>query len=124
MTEKRCSKCQSTKPVSEFNGNKSAPDGFSYWCRPCAKAAYDERRNGSKAKATRKAPKAAAPAAKPEPAAALAVTMAPGFGFEAAVDENGVLRISQPNEEGADEIVLSRTEAKVLFAQFHDWVHG
>lgn len=73
---------------------------------------------------TRKAPKAAAPAAKPEPSP-LAVSMAAGFGFDAVVDGDNVLRITQYNSDGdADELVLSRTEAKVLFAQFHDWVHA
>lgn len=45
----------------------------------------------------------------------------PGFGFRASV-EDGRLAIEQDDSSGnTDNITLSRTEAKVLFAQFGEW---
>lgn len=32
---KRCSRCQETKPLSEFHKNRSTKDGYSYWCGVC-----------------------------------------------------------------------------------------
>lgn len=130
MTEKRCTRCESTKPVSVFGKNKSTPDGFSYWCKDCVRAAYREKNGTPKAKTKSKVTPAKSQANKAaEPAAVapdLTVRMLPGLGFEAELDaDDNVLRVRQANSEGgADELVLSRTEAKVLFAQFHDWVHG
>jgi hypothetical protein len=53
-----------------------------------------------------------------------ALEVLPGFGFRATV-ENERLVIEQDAGVGAekatDNIVLSRTEAKVLFAQFGEW---
>lgn len=37
--QKRCSRCETTKDVSEFNSNVAAYDGLSTYCRPC-EAAY------------------------------------------------------------------------------------
>jgi hypothetical protein len=34
---KTCSRCKETKPHSAFSVNKSAPDGYSYYCRECRK---------------------------------------------------------------------------------------
>ena len=50
MTERRCSRCGQTKPVSAFNryADRSAPlTGWRYhtWCRPCANE--DSRRYGT-----------------------------------------------------------------------------
>ena len=50
-----------------------------------------------------------------------ALEVMPGFGFRATV-ENDRLVIEQDDAEGkTDNLVLSRTEAKVLFAQFGEW---
>jgi hypothetical protein len=50
-----------------------------------------------------------------------ALEVLPGFGFRATV-ENDRLVIEQDDSEGkTDNLVLSRTEAKVLFAQFAEW---
>ena len=33
---KRCTKCEQTKPLSEFRKNKNSPDGHQYYCKSCA----------------------------------------------------------------------------------------
>ena len=35
MTNKTCSRCKETKPVSEFNKNRSSKDGLTFWCKGC-----------------------------------------------------------------------------------------
>ena len=35
---KRCSKCRTLKPLSEFNKRKASPDGYTYKCKVCEKA--------------------------------------------------------------------------------------
>lgn len=35
MTSKTCSKCKETKPVSEFNKNRSKKGGLAYECKAC-----------------------------------------------------------------------------------------
>lgn len=48
----------------------------------------------------------------------------PGFGFRAAIEDDR-LSIEQDDSAGdTDNITLSRTEAKVLFAQFSEWVNA
>lgn len=54
------------------------------------------------------------------------IELLPGYGFRAHV-ESDVLVLEQDGktadgETSIDNIVLSRTEAKVLFAQFAEWV--
>lgn len=38
MEEKRCPKCKTTKPVSEFYKSKQTKDGLRSWCKECFKA--------------------------------------------------------------------------------------
>ncbi|AGY58732.1 bacteriophage protein [Gloeobacter kilaueensis JS1] len=38
MHEKICSKCNLSKPLGEFNKNKTKPDGYQSYCRLCSKA--------------------------------------------------------------------------------------
>ncbi len=33
--DKRCSRCDTTKPIDSFSKNKSKPDGRDHLCRPC-----------------------------------------------------------------------------------------
>lgn len=35
METKRCPKCQETKPIEEFNKDKTTKDGYYCWCREC-----------------------------------------------------------------------------------------
>lgn len=50
----------------------------------------------------------------------------PGFGFRASVEDDFLL-IEQDagvgEDQRTDSLTLSRTEARVLFAQFHEWVN-
>lgn len=43
VTEKRCPKCKTVKPLAEFGKNRSRPDGLTPECRMCAREA--ERRS-------------------------------------------------------------------------------
>lgn len=36
--EKKCTKCQRSKPVAEFGRNSRMPDGYHYWCKDCVRA--------------------------------------------------------------------------------------
>ena len=42
--EKKCSRCQETKPVSEFWRVRTSPDALQSWCRQC-QAAHASSRN-------------------------------------------------------------------------------
>jgi hypothetical protein len=42
--EKKCSRCEETKPVSEFWRQRASPDGLYSWCRQCG-AAHASSRN-------------------------------------------------------------------------------
>lgn len=35
MSVKTCTKCKTTKPISEFHRQKSAKDGHNWWCKVC-----------------------------------------------------------------------------------------
>ena len=48
-----------------------------------------------------------------------ALSIAPGLGLDAWI-ENGCLQMSQ----GEDVVALSKTEFRVLAAQFHDWAQA
>lgn len=50
----------------------------------------------------------------------LSLEIARGFGFRASA-ENGQLSIEQDCEDGTATLVLSKTEFKVLAAQFAEW---
>lgn len=38
MESKRCTKCKTAKPVSDFCSDRSRGDGLSYFCRSCARS--------------------------------------------------------------------------------------
>jgi hypothetical protein len=93
-------------------------------CREC----WTATRNGggaTVAKATEVQAKTAKsqPAAAPEPVKldGLSLEIARGYGFRASA-EDGQLVIEQDAEDGATAtVVFSRTEFKVLAAQFAEW---
>ena len=65
----------------------------------------------------------ATPAAEPERVKldGLSLEIARGYGFRASA-EDGQLVIEQDVDDGATAmVVFSKTEAKVLFAQFGEW---
>lgn len=97
MTTKTCDTCGEDKPLSEF---AKAGRGRRSTCEPC------------------RVPPAEEETATPD---GPSIAMEPGFGFRAAVHD-GHLRIDQTDSEGnVDTIMLSPTEAKVLFAHFAEW---
>ena len=65
--------------------------------------------------------KAAQPEPAPEPVAiSSALEVERGYGFRATA-ENGSLVIEQDADDGTATVVLSRTELRVLAAQFLPW---
>lgn len=67
-TEKKCSRCQETKPADQFGNNKASPDGLTYYCKPCDKARREEKKAAKKPKAPKvEAPKPAEAPTAPEP---------------------------------------------------------
>lgn len=47
---KVCTKCKIEKDLSEFNKDKTRPDGYSYWCRACRKTHWHKNADKFKAK--------------------------------------------------------------------------
>ena len=47
---KRCSKCGETKPLTEFNKDKSTRDGLRYECRDCSREYFRQYRQENKEK--------------------------------------------------------------------------
>lgn len=56
VTEKRCSKCKTTKPVADFHREHATKTGLAQWCRSCVSAKQRRYReaNAEKVKAARK----------------------------------------------------------------------
>ncbi len=48
VREKKCSRCKTVKPTSEFYNHKNRRDGLTYWCKQCmqiyARSKYRETR--------------------------------------------------------------------------------
>lgn len=47
---KRCSSCRETKPLDQYNKNRSTKDGLCHQCRPCSKAWYRQNADYAKQK--------------------------------------------------------------------------
>ena len=60
------------------------------------------------------------PAPTPVRLQGLRLEIARGYGLRASIESDQLL-IEQDADDGTATIVLSKTEAKVLFAQFVDW---
>lgn len=58
-SSKRCSRCQETKPLSDFPRNAATADGLAAYCRGCKRTAERERRSANSTPAKVEAPKAA-----------------------------------------------------------------
>ena len=110
---KVCVKCGTDKLIDAFGNDSRTPDGYAKTCRDCrgtkpaTKPATKPKGNG-KAKAEEPADTGLVDGP--------ALSIAPGLGLDAWI-ENGCLQLSQ----GEDAVALSKTEARVLFAQFHEW---
>ena len=110
MSQHQCNRCGATKAADEMVIRSGKPSSL---CRECFKASLGK---GGEKK-TRKSKPAPEPAADPGLVAGPALSIAPGLGVEAWI-ENECLQLSQ----GDDVVALSKTEATVLFAQFAEWV--
>ena len=53
MSEKTCTKCDTSRPLTEFHQDKSRPDGLRTWCKQCAKAHQKEHAKANRARLTR-----------------------------------------------------------------------
>lgn len=42
MMDKRCPRCSTTKPLSDFHKNRSRPDGHNQYCKMCARVIWAE----------------------------------------------------------------------------------
>lgn len=56
ITTKRCSRCNTTKPLTDFDKHKGNKDGYQYTCKQCRQVSYikDAERLKAKAKANYK----------------------------------------------------------------------
>jgi hypothetical protein len=119
MSEITCKRCGESKPADQFGDDKRTETGKARTCQACKKP-RGGRPKGSgrgRAKSKRKA-KASAPVAEHETPT---LHLDAGFGLQAAID-GSTLVLKQPDSQGkVDTIILSRTEVKVLFAQFGEW---
>lgn len=120
-----CKKCGAEKPEDQMKPRGGAPSKV---CIECDEKARKEKtrlkkiladarsesvstRKKRKAKTTRRA--------KPEPEVDPSeVKIAAGLGCHAFLTEDNRLQIAQT----PDNVVLSKTEFKVIAAQFHDWM--
>jgi len=85
-------------------------------CERCGRAKHRGR-----CKAAEAVKRASSRVEKQEaPPAGLSLEVARGYGFRARA-EDGVLIVEQDATDGTAAVVLSKTEAKVLFAQFAEW---
>lgn len=130
-----CKKCNAEKPEDQMKVRGGKPSKVCIECDDAAKAERErlkkilrdareesirtrKKRKKSASVATTKAKAKRVVAVEPNE-----VRIMPGLGVHAFITEDERLQISQKNDNAPnDNIVLSRTEAKVIFAQFHDWV--
>lgn len=125
MTTMNCKSCGNDKPEAEMFVRSGKPIRT---CKEC-KAKQFELGITTRAKAVRsvaisEAVQADVPALDPSAPPAIAypvLEILPGWGVNAAIDD-GRLVLKQEDAEGnLDEIALSRSEARTLFAHFRTW---
>lgn len=86
-------------------------------CKACFSASFQKKSGGGKPVKTRKAE----PAPEPVKISGLHLELARGYGFRASA-ESEQLVIEQDDDQGQTAtVVFSRTEFKVLAAQFAPW---
>lgn len=120
MIDITCKRCGESKPASEYGDDSRTETGKARTCRACKKP-ISGRPKGTGTVAKARQTRALATIAEASPAPTLALELHPGFGVRAYV-EDGRLVLEQGRDDGAvDNVTLSRTEVKVLFAQFVEW---
>lgn len=120
MTEITCKRCHQAKPADEFGDDIRTETGKARTCRACKKPGGGRSKGGGSAVKKQKAAEAA-PAAAVEALPAQRIDLEPGFGMSAYVDGNRLVLEQANNAGSVENVTLSRTEAKVLFAQFAEW---
>ncbi len=55
IISKRCSHCKAVKPLSEFNRNRSCPDGLQHYCKECQRESGNRYTRSEKGRASRTA---------------------------------------------------------------------
>jgi hypothetical protein len=110
-----CQRCGETKGADDMCVRGGKP---SKTCKACFSASFQKKSGGGKVKRSRQKAERSPPPVK---LSGLSLEIARGYGFRASA-EDGQLVIEQDAEDGATAtVVFSRTEAKVLFAQFAEW---
>lgn len=129
-----CKKCNQEKDEGQMKLRGGAPSKVCLECDVAAKAERDRvkkvladaREESVRTRKKRKKSSAGAreKAKRVEPEPELnEVLIAPGLGIRAFLTEDDRLQLAQRNDDKSfDNIVLSKTEFKVIAAQFHDWM--
>lgn len=120
-----CQRCNKPKSAAEMVVRAGKP---SKTCAECFREAMAERGGRKRKSVDTVAPKPRksrsdeqTPAPEPVTIIGPALEMAPGFGFRASVEDER-LSVEQDDSEGkTDNVVLSRTELRVLIAEFASW---
>lgn len=110
MSQHECQRCGETKAAGEMVVRGGKP---SKTCKACFAASCTKKSGGSVKRQPKNEPADTGLIAGP------ALSIAPGLGLTAWI-ENSCLQLAQ----GDDVVALSQTEAKVLFAQFAEWVRS
>lgn len=108
-TCKKCGQEKSEDQMAKYAGELTET------CKECR---FSRSKGGSQARKAK-----SAPARKSKPTE-LELTLHPGgFGVNARITEEGYLQLTQENQEApADNICLTRHEAKQLFDKFGEWI--
>lgn len=109
-----CQRCGQSKPAAEMVKRGGKPSKTCVECFRTAMADHGGRKRNANGTARPKARKARQVEVAPEPVTidGPSLEVLPGFGFRSSVE--------------GDRLIIEQddTEARVLFAQFHDWVHA
>lgn len=117
----KCKHCKVEKPESEMSVWNGKSSKVCNECKPKHPVGGGAR-NGNGGGATRKKSPAAVSRRKPNTAVLEIEVPGGGHGFKASLTDEDCLLITQENADAdADNIVLTRGEAKTMFALFGDW---
>lgn len=120
-----CQRCGETKDAGDMCVRGGKP---SKTCKACFSASFQKKSGGGKRVTKAKLEPVGVPGEhyglQPVKLNGLSLEIARGYGFRASA-EDGQLVIEQDDDQGQTAtVVFSRTEAKVLFAQFAEWAQS